>query len=210
MNLLAKRGGFRHHVRMVTPAFSDCINKLGVDEKDVIPFGRNKAKISLDVLDKPAAPGKLILVSAITPTPSGEGKTTVSIGLAQGLQAIGKKVCLALRQPSMGPVFGRKGGATGGGKSSLTPAEEINMHFTGDFHAITSAHNLISAIIDNAMFFHTLNRMTVIMAVSLPAAQRGRFSTATPKNWFRIMLMGPMEGLKIMFHTAATATSEAT
>ena len=157
MNLLAKRGGFRHHVRMVTPAFSDCINKLGVDEKDVIPFGRNKAKISLDVLDKPAAPGKLILVSAITPTPSGEGKTTVSIGLAQGLQAIGKKVCLALRQPSMGPVFGRKGGATGGGKSSLTPAEEINMHFTGDFHAITSAHNLISAIIDNAMFFHTLN-----------------------------------------------------
>lgn len=75
MNLLAKRGGFRHHVRMVTPAFSDCINKLGVDEKDVIPFGRNKAKISLDVLDKPAAPGKLILVSAITPTPSGEGKT---------------------------------------------------------------------------------------------------------------------------------------
>lgn len=91
MNLLAKRGGFRHHVRMVTPAFSDCINKLGVDEKDVIPFGRNKAKISLDVLDKPATPGKLILVSAITPTPSGEGKTTVSIGLAQGLQAIGKK-----------------------------------------------------------------------------------------------------------------------
>lgn len=90
---------------MVTPAFSDCVNKLGVDENDVIPFGRNKAKISLDVLDKPAAPGKLILVSAITPTPSGEGKTTVSIGLAQGLQAIGKKACLALRQPSMGPVF---------------------------------------------------------------------------------------------------------
>ncbi|WP_417005183.1 formate--tetrahydrofolate ligase, partial [Akkermansia sp.] len=142
---------------MVTPAFSDCVNKLGVDENDVIPFGRNKAKISLEVLDKPAAPGKLILVSAITPTPSGEGKTTVSIGLAQGLQAIGKKACLALRQPSMGPVFGRKGGATGGGKSSLTPPDEINMHFTGDFHAITSAHNLISAIIDNAMFFHTLN-----------------------------------------------------
>ena len=157
MNLLAKRGGFRHHAFMVTPAFSDCVNKLGVDENDVIPFGRNKAKISLDVLDKPAAPGKLILVSAITPTPSGEGKTTVSIGLAQGLQAIGKKACLALRQPSMGPVFGRKGGATGGGKSSLTPPDEINMHFTGDFHAITSAHNLISAIIDNAMFFHTLN-----------------------------------------------------
>lgn len=142
---------------MVTPAFSDCINKLGIDESNVMPYGRNKAKISLQVLEQPSSPGKLILVSAITPTPSGEGKTTVSIGLAQGLQAIGKKACLALRQPSMGPVFGRKGGATGGGKSSLTPMEEINMHFTGDFHAITSAHNLVSAIIDNALFFHTLN-----------------------------------------------------
>ncbi|MFR2286064.1 MAG: formate--tetrahydrofolate ligase, partial [Akkermansia sp.] len=104
---------------MVIPAFSDCVSKLGVDENDVIPFGRNKAKIPLKVLDKTATPAKLILVSAITPTPSGEGKTTVSIGLAQGLQAIGKKACLALRQPSMGPVFGRKGGATGGGQSSL-------------------------------------------------------------------------------------------
>ncbi len=142
---------------MVIPSFSDCVKKLGVEEKDIMPIGHNKAKISLNVLKQASTPGKLILVSAITPTPSGEGKTTVSIGLAQGLQAIGKKVCLALRQPSMGPVFGRKGGATGGGKSSLTPMEEINMHFTGDFHAITSAHNLISAIIDNAMFFHTLN-----------------------------------------------------
>ena len=192
---------------MVTPAFSDCVNKLGVDENDVIPFGRNKAKISLDVLDKPAAPGKLILVSAITPTPSGEGKTTVSIGLAQGLQAIGKKACLALRQPSMGPVFGRKGGATGGGKSSLTPPDEINMHFTGDFHAITSAHNLISAIIDNAMFFHTLNRITVSMAVSLPAAHLG--SSSTPKA-ARIWFTGPIEGLNKKFHTAATATRLAT
>lgn len=142
---------------MITPAFSDCISKLGINENDIMPFGRNKAKISLNVLAGPSTPGRLVLVSAITPTPSGEGKTTVSIGLAQGLQAIGKKACLALRQPSMGPVFGRKGGATGGGRSSLTPMEEINMHFTGDFHAITSAHNLISAIIDNAMFFHTLN-----------------------------------------------------
>ncbi|MDO4410705.1 MAG: formate--tetrahydrofolate ligase [Akkermansia sp.] len=142
---------------MNTPSFSDCVKKLGVDEQYVLPIGRNKAKISLDVLKQPATPGKLILVSAITPTPSGEGKTTVSVGLAQGLQAIGKKACLALRQPSMGPVFGRKGGATGGGKSSLTPMEEINMHFTGDFHAITSAHNLISAILDNAMFFRTIN-----------------------------------------------------
>lgn len=88
---------------MVTPAFSDCVNKLGVDENDVIPFGRNKAKISLDVLDKPAAPGKLILVSAITPTPSGEGKTTVSIGLAQGLQAIGKKPAWRFASPPWAP-----------------------------------------------------------------------------------------------------------
>ncbi len=147
----------RHDGGMVVPAFSECVKKLGVKAKDIMPFGHDKAKISLNVLKQESTPGKLILVSAITPTPSGEGKTTVSIGLAQGLQAIGKKVCLALRQPSMGPVFGRKGGATGGGKSSLTPMEDINMHFTGDFHAITSAHNLISAIIDNAMFFRTLN-----------------------------------------------------
>lgn len=137
-------------------SFEDCVAQLGISPEYVIPIGRNKAKVDLKALDTPGKPGKLILVSAITPTPSGEGKTTVSIGLAQGLKAIGKKSCLALRQPSMGPVFGRKGGATGGGKSTLTPSEEINMHFTGDFHAITSAHNLISAIIDNALYFRSI------------------------------------------------------
>lgn len=136
--------------------FRDCVTALGIPSECVIPYGFDKAKVSLNALDTPSRKGKLILVSAITPTPSGEGKTTVSIGLAQGLKSIGKKSCLALRQPSMGPVFGRKGGATGGGKSTLTPSEEINMHFTGDFHAITSAHNLISAIIDNALFYRSI------------------------------------------------------
>ena len=98
-------------------------------------------------------PGKLILVSAITPTPAGEGKTTVSVGLAQGLRKIGKRSALALRQPSMGPVFGRKGGATGGGASRLEPSNAINLQFTGDFHAITAAHNLLAAAIDNRLHF---------------------------------------------------------
>lgn len=141
---------------MEANSFQDCIDYSGIPAEHIIPIGKNKAKIELAALGGNATPGKLILVSAITPTPSGEGKTTVSIGLAQGLKAIGKKTCLALRQPSMGPVFGRKGGATGGGKSTLTPSEEINMHFTGDFHAVTSAHNLISAIIDNALYFRTI------------------------------------------------------
>jgi formate--tetrahydrofolate ligase len=125
---------------------------LSISPDHLSLYGRDKAKVSLRALrDKPQK-GKLILVSAITPTPAGEGKTTVSIGLAQGLKKIGKSVALALRQPSMGPVFGRKGGATGGGKSTVQPAESINLHFTGDFHAITSAHNLLSSVLDNQLF----------------------------------------------------------
>ena len=129
--------------------------KLGLDEKYVIPYGYDKAKVSLEVLKQDRKRGRLILVSALTPTPAGEGKTTVSIGLAQGLQAVGQKVCLALREPSMGPVFGRKGGATGGGASSITPGESINLGFTGDFPAITAANNLLAAVIDNALFYKT-------------------------------------------------------
>ena len=129
--------------------------KLGLDEKYVIPYGYDKAKVSLEVLKQGRKQGRLILVSALTPTPAGEGKTTVSIGLAQGLQAVGQKVCLALREPSMGPVFGRKGGATGGGASSITPGESINLGFTGDFPAITAANNLLAAVIDNALFYKT-------------------------------------------------------
>ncbi|MFM2179267.1 MAG: hypothetical protein RL015_3365 [Verrucomicrobiota bacterium] len=125
---------------------------LSISPDHLSLYGRDKAKVSLRALrDKPQK-GKLILVSAITPTPAGEGKTTVSIGLAQGLKKIGKSVAVALRQPSMGPVFGRKGGATGGGKSTVQPAESINLHFTGDFHAITSAHNLLSSVLDNQLF----------------------------------------------------------
>lgn len=128
---------------------------LGLDEKYIIPYGFDKAKVHISALKEDRKRGKLILVSALTPTPAGEGKTTVSIGLAQGLKAIGKKPCLALREPSMGPVFGRKGGATGGGASSITPGDSINLCFNGDFPAITSANNLLAAVIDNALFYKT-------------------------------------------------------
>ncbi len=127
--------------------------ELGIEEKHVTLIGRDKAKVSPDALQGKPMRGRLVLVSAVTPTPAGEGKTTISIGLAQGLKKIGQRACLALRQPSMGPVFGRKGGATGGGRSTVQPAQEINLHFTGDFHAITSAHNLLSAVIDNQLHF---------------------------------------------------------
>jgi formate--tetrahydrofolate ligase len=125
---------------------------IGVD--DLEPYGRGKAKLSLDLLSRPSnGEGRLVLVTAINPTPAGEGKTTVSISLAMGLRRLGKNAVLALREPSLGPVFGAKGGGTGGGKASLTPADDINLHFTGDIHAITTAHNLLSALIDNAIFF---------------------------------------------------------
>ena len=127
-------------------------HSLSISNDHLSLYGRDKAKISIRALKDRPQKGKLILVSAITPTPAGEGKTTVSIGLAQGLKKIGQSVALALRQPSMGPVFGRKGGATGGGRSTVQPAESINLHFTGDFHAITSAHNLLSSVLDNQLF----------------------------------------------------------
>ena len=125
--------------------------RLGIPEEAVEPYGRSKAKISLDWLRsrQDAARGKLILVTAINPTPAGEGKTTTSVGLADGLNRIGRKTMLCLREPSLGPCFGMKGGAAGGGYAQVVPMEEINLHFTGDFHAITSAHNLLAALIDN-------------------------------------------------------------
>lgn len=132
---------------------AELAHDLGIHDEHVVLFGKNKAKIKLEALSNRRAPGKLILVSAITPTPAGEGKTTTSIGLAQGLRKLGEKAGLALRQPSMGPVFGRKGGATGGGKSRLEPSDSINLQFTGDFHAITAAHNLLAASIDNKIHF---------------------------------------------------------
>jgi formate--tetrahydrofolate ligase len=134
---------------------AEVARSIGIAPEFLHAYGQDKVKVSLEALANKPQNGKLILVSAITPTPAGEGKTTVSIGLAQGLKQIGKNAALALRQPSMGPVFGRKGGATGGGKSRITPGESINLHFTGDFHAITSAHNLLSSVVDNCLFNKT-------------------------------------------------------
>ncbi len=132
----------------------DVARELGLAEEDIELYGRGKAKIDLAALARPArAKGRLILVTAINPTPAGEGKTTTSISLAMGMRRIGKNAVLALREPSLGPVFGVKGGGTGGGKASLVPTDDINMHFTGDIHAITSAHNLLSALVDNAVHF---------------------------------------------------------
>ena len=129
--------------------------KLGIDEENLEQYGKYKAKISPNVYKKlqEKQNGKLILVTAINPTPLGEGKTTISIGLADGLSKIGKKAILALREPSVGPVCGIKGGATGGGYSQIAPMEDINLHFTGDIHAITSANNLLSAMIDNHIYY---------------------------------------------------------
>lgn len=125
----------------------DIAAKLGLKDDDIELYGKYKAKIS--VKPSPKKDSKLILVTAINPTPLGEGKTTTSIGLADGLSLLNKKVCLALREPSLGPVFGIKGGATGGGMAQVVPMEDINLHFTGDIHAVTTANNLISAILDN-------------------------------------------------------------
>ena len=123
--------------------------KLGLKEEQIEHYGKYKAKITADFS---ARKGKLVLVTAINPTASGEGKTTVSIGLADGMSRIGKKVCLALREPSLGPVFGIKGGAAGGGYAQVVPMEDINLHFTGDLHAITAANNLLCAMLDNHIF----------------------------------------------------------
>ncbi len=129
--------------------------KLGIPSDDLLPFGHDKAKLSAAFIkaqaDRPD--GKLILVTAISPTPAGEGKTTTTVGLGDGLNAIGKKTVVCIREASLGPCFGMKGGAAGGGYAQIVPMEEMNLHFTGDFHAITSAHNLLSAMIDNHIYW---------------------------------------------------------
>ncbi|MGE0822201.1 MAG: formate--tetrahydrofolate ligase [Candidatus Binatia bacterium] len=132
----------------------DIAARLSLPVEHLEPYGRVKAKIALDALTASPArqPGKLILVSAINPTPAGEGKTTTTVGLGQALARLNKKVAVAVREPSMGPVFGVKGGGCGGGRSQVLPMEDINLHFTGDMHAVTSAHNLLSAMMDNALF----------------------------------------------------------
>src|SRR6202047_1687094 len=130
------------------------VEKLNLSENYVERHGPYGAKLKLDLLTDPSLPvrGKLILVTATTPTVSGEGKTVTSIGLVQGLEKIGKKAIITSREPSLGPVFGMKGGAAGGGRSRGEPGEKINLHFHGDFHAITSAHNLLAALIDSHLF----------------------------------------------------------
>ena len=130
--------------------------KFSISDQDLIPYGHYKAKISSNFLDKveKEKDGKLILVTAMTPTTAGEGKTTTSVGLNDGLNFIGKKSMVALREPSLGPCFGMKGGAAGGGYAQVVPMEDINLHFTGDFHAITSAHMLLSAMVDNHVYWN--------------------------------------------------------
>ena len=130
---------------------TEVASKLGISEDKLIHYGKYKAKVSLDLLEelKDKPDGKLVLVTAINPTPAGEGKTTTNIGLSMGLNKIGKSAITALREPSLGPSFGVKGGAAGGGYAQVVPMEDINLHFTGDFHAITTAHNLIAALLDN-------------------------------------------------------------
>ncbi|HIF89651.1 MAG TPA: formate--tetrahydrofolate ligase [Candidatus Thioglobus sp.] len=129
--------------------------KLNISKEDLVPFGHDKAKISWQAIEAAQSneDGKLILVTAVTPTPAGEGKTTTSVGLTDGLNKIGKQATVCLREPSLGPCFGMKGGAAGGGYAQVIPMEDINLHFTGDFHAITSAHSLLSAMIDNHIYW---------------------------------------------------------
>jgi len=126
-------------------------SQIGLVEDDLELYGKYKAKVNLAVWNriKDRKDGKLIYVTAITPTPAGEGKTTTAVGITQALGKLGKKVALCLREPSLGPVFGIKGGATGGGYSQVLPMEDINLHFTGDIHAVSAAHNLLAAMIDN-------------------------------------------------------------
>ena len=130
-------------------------NKLDIPDSHLLPFGHDKAKVSTEFISKVSkrTDGRLILVTAINPTPAGEGKTTTTVGLGDGLNKIGKKAAICIREASLGPCFGMKGGAAGGGYAQVVPMEEINLHFTGDFHAITSAHNLLAAMIDNHIYW---------------------------------------------------------
>ncbi len=144
----------------IIPIMKIARERLGIEPENLDPYGHYKAKLSMDYVkslqNRPN--GKLILVSAITPTPAGEGKTTTTVGLTDALNHIGKKAMLCLREPSLGPSFGMKGGAAGGGYAQVVPMEDINLHFTGDFHAITSANNLLAALIDNHIYWgNTLN-----------------------------------------------------
>src|SRR5947208_8407664 len=127
----------------------DVAVELGLSDDELELYGKYKAKISLRALESRPQTGRLVLVTGINPTPAGEGKSTVTVGVSQALRRLGKKVVVCIREPSLGPVFGVKGGAAGGGYAQVVPMDEINLHFTGDFHAVASAHNLLSAMLDN-------------------------------------------------------------
>ena len=149
--------GFKSDIEIAQECTLEPITKIaekaGIDDKYLEQYGKYKAKIDYNLLRETDAPdGKLVLVTAINPTPAGEGKTTTTVGLADGLQKLGKNVMVALREPSLGPVFGVKGGAAGGGYAQVVPMEDINLHFTGDFHAIGAANNLLAAMLDNHIF----------------------------------------------------------
>ena len=146
--------GFKSDIEIAQEAtpqdIREIAKKLGLTEDDLDLYGKYKAKVDYNLLKKTTGKkARLILTTAINPTPAGEGKTTTSIGLTEGLNRIGKKATVVLREPSLGPVFGIKGGATGGGYSQVIPMEDINLHFTGDFAAVEKAHNLLAALIDN-------------------------------------------------------------
>jgi formate--tetrahydrofolate ligase len=147
------RGPFGHRHRAGSPLQADPATGAGppgIPLEALEPYGRYKAKIDLNWLNRQTGPdGKLVLVTAISPTPAGEGKTTTTVGLGDALNRIGKRAIIALREPSLGPVFGMKGGAAGGGYAQVVPMEDINLHFTGDFSAIALAHNLLAALVDN-------------------------------------------------------------
>jgi formate--tetrahydrofolate ligase len=180
--------------------------KAGLLQSEIIFWGKYKAKVSLDVLKRIGIKkdGKLILVTTVTPTPSGEGKTTITIGLAQALSLIGKKTMLAIREPSLGPIMGVKGGATGGGYSQVLPMEDINLHFTGDMHAITSSHNLLASLLDNHIhhgdLFHIDPRFIVWPRV-LDISDRSLRNTV-------IGLGGPHDGVPHEVEFAITPASE--
>ena len=175
---------------------ADIAASLGLADEDVIPYGRYKAKVNHRLIHKASKQGKLILVTAISPTPAGEGKTTTSVGLADAMNAIGKKTMLCLREPSLGPVFGIKGGAAGGGYAQVVPMEDINLHFTGDIHAIGTANNLLAAMgMEKYQFMTDKGLFRYILIFSLTWKESG---------WSTILYIAAITGIDPALYEAAT------
>ncbi len=206
----------------------DVAQELGLDPSSVLPLGHDKAKIELPAAGLPPGAGRLVLVSAITPTKVGEGKTTVSVGLTDGLKRLGTRVALCLREPSLGPVFGIKGGGTGGGKAQVEPADDINLHFTGDLHAITAAHNLLAALVDTDLHFGGASGLapervtwsraldvndralrSVIVSAGKNTERRTRFDITAASEIMAIMaLAGSLEDLRLRLGRIVVGTRE--